>query len=162
MRWRSVVFVLAAAVMVVAAIPVAPGLATSARHSDTLILPSHGRGEPPSARCSYSGTSLLARAEWGRALSAEAKLAAGSPGGVAGPFGGVRDSLGAEDHAWAGYVASGRSFSSVSASWVQPAIQIGSTKIASQTAFWVGLDGFGDSTVEQTGTLAYSVDGKAS
>ena len=53
---------------------------------------------------------------------------------------------------WAGYAATGSAgqFTSVSSGWVQPAGQCngGST----YAAFWVGLDGYSSSTVEQTGS----------
>ncbi len=62
---------------------------------------------------------------------------------------------------WAGYDAIGASsaFASVTASWVQPAIRPSSAE--TYASFWVGLDGDGtdSSTVEQTGTLAYSQNG---
>jgi hypothetical protein len=55
---------------------------------------------------------------------------------------------------WAGYAVTGQqgSFTSVSASWTQPAVTCsGAEELA---AFWVGLDGDGTQTVEQTGTEA--------
>ncbi len=51
---------------------------------------------------------------------------------------------------WSGYAASGSTFSSASASWVQPAGTCTST--STYSAFWVGLDGFKSKTVEQTGS----------
>jgi Peptidase A4 family len=63
---------------------------------------------------------------------------------------------------WAGYAAAGApgTFTRVSASWAEPAV----TCTAAQTfsSFWVGLDGDGTSTVEQTGTEADCADGAAS
>ncbi len=59
---------------------------------------------------------------------------------------------------WAGYDAIGGGFTSVTASWVQPAIA--PTSSETYAAFWAGLDGDGSSTVEQTGTLAYSENGE--
>jgi hypothetical protein len=55
---------------------------------------------------------------------------------------------------WAGYVAGGTQFSSVSGSWVQPTATCNSGQTYS--AFWVGLGGSGDqsSALEQTGTQA--------
>ena len=53
---------------------------------------------------------------------------------------------------WAGYAASGGNFTSVAASWVQPAVTCGSQDTYS--SFWVGIDGDGTSSVEQTGTEA--------
>jgi hypothetical protein len=53
---------------------------------------------------------------------------------------------------WAGYAATGAngSFTSVSSSWVQPAGHCGGGN--QYAAFWVGLDGYSSSTVEQTGS----------
>jgi hypothetical protein len=53
---------------------------------------------------------------------------------------------------WSGYSATGGPFTSVSASWTQPTAvcSFGS----SWSSFWVGLDGDGSNTVEQTGTEA--------
>jgi hypothetical protein len=53
---------------------------------------------------------------------------------------------------WAGYAAQGGPFQTVSASWVEPAATC--TAKNSHSVFWVGLDGAGSSTVEQTGTEA--------
>jgi Peptidase A4 family len=62
---------------------------------------------------------------------------------------------------WAGYVVTGPagSFTSVAASWTQPAVTCGPTDTFS--AFWAGLDGEGTRTVEQTGTEADCADGAA-
>jgi hypothetical protein len=62
---------------------------------------------------------------------------------------------------WAGYDATGGGFASVTASWVEPPIQA-SYSAETYAFFWVGLDGDGSSTVEQTGTAAYSQDGSVS
>lgn len=52
---------------------------------------------------------------------------------------------------WSGYAAASGTYSSVSASWTQPA---GTCTASNQyAAFWVGLDGYNSGTVEQTGTL---------
>jgi Peptidase A4 family len=51
---------------------------------------------------------------------------------------------------WSGYAGTTGRYTSVSASWVQPA---GVCSRGDQyAAFWVGLDGFNSSTVEQTGS----------
>ena len=51
---------------------------------------------------------------------------------------------------WAGYAATGTTFTSVSANWTQPTGHCtGGNQYA---AFWVGLDGYSSSTVEQTGS----------
>jgi hypothetical protein len=55
---------------------------------------------------------------------------------------------------WAGYAAAGQAgtFTSVSSSWTQPAVTCGAQQTFS--SFWVGLDGDGTQSVEQTGTEA--------
>jgi len=61
---------------------------------------------------------------------------------------------------WSGYIAEGGSYTSVSSSWVQPAITcptvVQPVASAPQASFWVGLDGYSpaDYSVEQTGTGA--------
>ena len=50
---------------------------------------------------------------------------------------------------WSGAAATGSGFSSVSASWTEPYVTCNSTN--DLMAPWVGIDGYGSSTVEQTG-----------
>ena len=63
---------------------------------------------------------------------------------------------------WSGYAAAGNpgTFTSVSSSWTQPTV----TCTGQQTfsSFWVGLDGDGTQSVEQTGTEADCANGAAS
>ncbi len=59
---------------------------------------------------------------------------------------------------WAGYVASGGRFTSVSASWTVPPVK-GGTQPTEVVALWVGLDGRGTSTLEQIGTLSGMLGG---
>ncbi len=59
---------------------------------------------------------------------------------------------------WSGYAATGGTYTSVSASWVEPAgICTSATRYSS---FWVGLDGYSSNSVEQTGTDTDCVGGK--
>jgi Peptidase A4 family len=62
---------------------------------------------------------------------------------------------------WAGYVAAGTAgaFTSVSSSWAEPTATCGGSETFS--SFWVGLDGAGTDTVEQTGTEADCANGAA-
>jgi hypothetical protein len=62
---------------------------------------------------------------------------------------------------WAGYASAGNAgtFTSVSASWSQPAVTCTATDTFS--SFWVGLDGDGTNSVEQTGTEADCNGGNA-
>jgi hypothetical protein len=53
---------------------------------------------------------------------------------------------------WSGYAATGGTYTSVSSSWVQPAVTCSGEDTYS--SFWVGIDGDGTSSVEQTGTEA--------
>jgi Peptidase A4 family len=55
---------------------------------------------------------------------------------------------------WAGYASAGSAgtFTSVSASWTEPAVTCTATDTFA--SFWAGLDGDGTNTVEQTGTEA--------
>ena len=82
----------------------------------------------------------------------------GTVNGPTGTFGAVTQVTSAN---WAGYAATGAagSFTSVSASWAQPAVGCGAADTFS--AFWAGLDGDGTATVEQTGTEADCADGTA-
>lgn len=54
---------------------------------------------------------------------------------------------------WGGYAVTGAtgSVTQVSASWTVPAVNCGSSE-TSYSSYWVGIDGFSSSTVEQTGT----------
>lgn len=58
---------------------------------------------------------------------------------------------------WAGYAATGTTFTSVSASWTQPEAHC--TAEDTYSSFWVGLDGDGSRSVEQNGSSADCVGG---
>jgi hypothetical protein len=79
---------------------------------------------------------------------------------VAGPMHppsiGVRHSTSSN---WAGYAAYGSAgrFSSATATWVQPSVNC--TSQNSYSAYWVGLDGYNTTTVEQLGTEADCANG---
>ncbi|MEY9845447.1 hypothetical protein ABH940_002525 [Streptacidiphilus sp. BW17] len=62
---------------------------------------------------------------------------------------------------WSGYAATGSSgaYKSVSTSWVQPSVSCGSA--TTYSSFWVGLDGYSNSALEQTGTEADCIGGHA-
>jgi Peptidase A4 family len=50
---------------------------------------------------------------------------------------------------WAGYAVTGGTYTSVAANWIEPSVTCTSDGIV---GFWVGLDGWGSSSVEQDGT----------
>jgi len=52
---------------------------------------------------------------------------------------------------WAGYAVTGGHYTTVTSTWVQPAVKCTGTAYSS---FWVGIDGDTSGTVEQTGTEA--------
>jgi len=52
---------------------------------------------------------------------------------------------------WSGYAAHGGTYTSVSASWVEPTGHCSGSG-HQYSSFWVGLDGYTSTTVEQTGT----------
>lgn len=56
-----------------------------------------------------------------------------------------------ESDNWSGYAVTGSSFTDAKASWIVPTALCSSTP-NTYAAFWVGLDGYTSSTVEQTGT----------
>jgi hypothetical protein len=62
---------------------------------------------------------------------------------------------------WSGYAAAGQQgqFTSVSSDWTQPAVTCSNQETFS--SFWVGLDGDGTQSVEQTGTEADCDNGQA-
>jgi Peptidase A4 family len=64
-----------------------------------------------------------------------------------------------ESFNWSGYADSSTAgaFTAVSATWRQPATICSPEQRL--TAFWVGLDGFDNETVEQLGTLSYCFEG---
>jgi hypothetical protein len=53
---------------------------------------------------------------------------------------------------WSGYADTGSTFSTVTASWTEPTGRC-SGRTTSLAAFWVGIDGYSSSSVEQDGTL---------
>jgi Peptidase A4 family len=61
-----------------------------------------------------------------------------------------RPSHAVESQNWSGYAAHGKTYKKISASWVEPTGHCTSSRTFS--SFWVGLDGFGSQTVEQTGS----------
>ena len=64
---------------------------------------------------------------------------------------------------WAGYAAAasgGNAFTYISGGWTVPAITSGSSSTGSYSSIWVGIDGFNNQTLEQTGTEADYYNGR--
>jgi Peptidase A4 family len=72
---------------------------------------------------------------------------------------GARNASALESFNWSGYADSSTAgaFTAVSGTWRQPATVCSPEQRL--TAYWVGLDGFDNATVEQLGTLAYCFEG---
>jgi Peptidase A4 family len=60
---------------------------------------------------------------------------------------------------WSGYAATGSTYTSVSTTFTQPAVNCSSGD--GYSSFWVGLDGYSSDSVEQTGTEADCSGGQA-
>jgi hypothetical protein len=65
-----------------------------------------------------------------------------------------------ETYNWSGYVDTGPTFTSVSAQWVVPTVQ--PSQSAQYSSTWIGIDGYNDSSLIQTGTAQDTVDGATS
>ena len=89
-----------------------------------------------------------------RLLATFAATAAVTGGAAATASAATVDQQAAVSQNWAGYVAGGAQFSSVSGSWVQPTAKCGLGQTYS--AFWVGLGGYAHDApgLEQIGTKA--------
>jgi hypothetical protein len=61
---------------------------------------------------------------------------------------------------WAGYVATGTQFTGVSGTWVVPAVQASASTEAAAT--WIGIDGYSDDSLIQTGTEEVTSGGTTS
>ncbi|WP_223879919.1 G1 family glutamic endopeptidase [Paenibacillus spiritus] len=72
-----------------------------------------------------------------------------------------RERLGWASSNWSGYALSGRKgrFRSISAEWRVPTVR--PTRQPSYSSAWIGIDGFRNSSLIQTGTAHEFVDGKA-
>jgi len=55
---------------------------------------------------------------------------------------------------WSGYAVTGSTFTTATATWVQPKADCTSSDGSTDMSPWVGLDGYTSTTVEQTGTSA--------
>ena len=64
---------------------------------------------------------------------------------------GFRPDNGTDSNNWAGYAVTGNGFTDARGSWHVPEVNCNVTP-NTYAAFWVGIDGFSNSTVEQTGT----------
>ncbi|HSZ39501.1 MAG TPA: G1 family glutamic endopeptidase [Trebonia sp.] len=69
----------------------------------------------------------------------------------------IRGQSAEDTYNWSGYADTGSGYSEVGGSWTEPGATCGSQETLA--AFWVGIDGFSSSSVEQDGTLIECYDG---
>lgn len=154
-RWRTFAWLIAgsaAAGVLVAGYCLATASAASLASSSTQV----GTWQP-GAPAAAAGPGESGTEGWGR--GGYPMMGGGAPDNA--PAGSASAATEVASENWAGYAATGPagSFTSVSASWAQPAVTCGATDTFS--AFWAGLDGDGTQTVEQTGTEADCSGGAA-
>lgn len=93
-----------------------------------------------------AGSPLAASATTSNNTTGNTTATAQSFRAFGGPF---RHGFNENGQNWSGYAATGSGFSSVSATWAQPAVTCDSRN--DLYAPWVGIDGLGSSSVEQAG-----------
>jgi Peptidase A4 family len=79
---------------------------------------------------------------------------------VSGSAAGVKGLSQVQSTNWSGYADTGSGFSTVTGSWTEPTATC-SGRTTSLAAFWVGIDGYSSSSVEQDGTLVECYRGTA-
>lgn len=143
-----------------ASVPVlVAGYALMSAHSEQAVNAasvSYPAADPDAGGWSYGGHTMMpgpASASGTQGSAAQGSAAQGSVVNAA--------NAAATSRNWAGYGSAGNAgtFTSVSASWSQPAVTCTATDTFS--SFWVGLDGDGTNSVEQTGTEADCSGGNA-
>jgi hypothetical protein len=112
------------------------------------------------SRAPASGFGAPAAGGWGN--GGYPMVASPSGPGSNAPDGGTAAVTDVVSENWAGYAVTGAAttFTSVSSSWAEAAVSCGAA--ATFSSFWVGLDGDGTPTVEQTGSEADCTNGAAS
>ncbi len=110
-----------------------------------------------------TGSALAAATATAAQASDAPVINVGGPMKAIGPATGLAAHSGirnqAESTNWSGYAATSGTFTSVSANWTQPA---GKCSRGDQyAAFWVGIDGYSSSTVEQTGSEVDCIGSRA-
>jgi hypothetical protein len=108
----------------------------------------------PSLRLPAVGALLASAALVSTSLMAAAPVTAGQGFG-AHTFGGPHTNAGN----WAGYAATSSTYTTIIGHWVEPKVTCSHSALY---APWVGIDGDGDSTVEQTGVQTQCSGGHAS
>ncbi len=118
---------------------IAPAIGATVACASLALLPAANAATPAThAFANGAATPGLAAAHFGHiGAPAKAQAATGKQG------------FNINGYNWSGAAATGSGFSSVTSSWTEPSVTCNSTN--DLMAPWVGIDGYGSSTVEQTG-----------
>lgn len=117
---------------------VAPAIGTAVACASLAMLPATGATATPHTYTNGAATSGLAAAHFGHIGGpAKAKVVT------------VKKGYNVNGYNWSGAAATGSGFSSVTSTWTEPSVTCHSYN--DLMAPWVGIDGYGSSTVEQTG-----------
>jgi hypothetical protein len=125
------------------AVPVAGGTAAAAPAATV----AHAAGAPALRPHTVVSHSTIQRGGTAVHLTTTRVVSGGTP---LSKTGGMVKEASATSTNWSGYAATSGTYTSVSAQWVQPTGTC--TSATRYSSFWVGLDGYSSSTVEQTGT----------
>lgn len=108
-----------------------------------------GTGTAPRATASNALTPGLAHAQFGAHIGTPAAHPATGRAAHAHAVAATRKGFNINGYNWSGMVATGSGFTSTKASWVEPSVTCNSS--SDLMAPWVGIDGYGSNSVEQTG-----------
>ena len=135
-----------AAIIPVAGLLAATAVTANAQTTTAAARTSASAGAEALARAAIQGLTIGHH-------SADRPTGHGSPGSLTG----LTD---VQSTNWAGYADTGSSFSQVAASWTEPSATCSGSS-EQLAAFWVGIDGYSSSSVEQDGTLIECYRGHA-
>ncbi len=117
---------------------IAPAIGAAVACASLALLPAASATAAPHTFANGAATPGLAAAHFGHVTGpAKAKVVAG------------RNGYNINGYNWSGAAATGSGFSSVTSTWTEPSVTCNSTN--DLMAPWVGIDGYGSNTVEQTG-----------
>ncbi|RNI21638.1 G1 family glutamic endopeptidase [Flexivirga caeni] len=108
-----------------------------------------GASAAPHAATGHALTPGLAHARFGAHIGTPAEHPILGRTARARALAGTRHGYNVNGYNWSGMVATGSGFSSTSTSWTEPSVSCNSSN--DLMAPWVGIDGYGSSSVEQTG-----------
>jgi len=104
------------------------------------------------ALSSWGVTTALTAADAAPTISHHPRVSASRPAGPASATGWASTN-------WSGYALTGSNFTSITGSWVVPSVS--ASRKATYSSDWIGIDGFNDSNLIQTGTESDYFNGSA-